>query len=343
MFLTLPWKQTMPFITGGSMRLSRLLAATCCAFATATICSPAIAADSYPTKPIRLIVPFTPGGLSDALARILARNIAKDWNQQVVIDNRPGAGTTLAADIVAKSPADGYTLFYQDITTHGINAGVYRKLPYNSLKDFAPIAMVSASPLIMCVHPSLPVKSVKELVALAKAKPGQISFGSSGNGTILHLSGAILMKLAGIELTHVPYKGSGQAVLAVLSGEVAMTFGTTTAVIPHLKAAKIRGLGVTTKERSPIFPDLPPIGETVPGYDVKLYQGILAPAGTPAAIVKKLNEELNRIMARKEIKDQWATYGAETVLLSTDEFAARFKNEVETLSRIAIESGARVD
>lgn len=325
------------------MRLNASLGVIGFTLLAAMICVPAISADYYPTKPIRLIVPFTPGGLSDALARIIAQNVQQDWKQQMVIDNRPGAGTTLAADIVAKAPNDGYTLFYQDITTHGINAGLYRKLPYNSLKDFVPVAMVSASPLILVVHPSLPVKSVKELVALAKMQPGKITFGSSGNGTILHLSGALLMKLAGINLTHVPYKGSGQAVVAVLGGEVAMTFGTTTSVIPHLQSGKVRGLGVTTTQRSPIFPDLPPIAETVPGYDVKLYQGILAPAGISGAIVKKLNEELNQIMSRPKIKEQWATYGAEAVIMTPNEFAVRFKNEVEKLSKIAVESGAHID
>ena len=309
----------------------------------AIVCAPASAAEQYPTKPIRLIVPFPPGGLSDALARIIARNIAQDWKQQLVIDNRPGAGTTLAADIVAKSPADGYTLFYQDITTHGINAGLYRKLPYDSLKDFVPIAMVSASPLILCVHPSLGVKSVKDLVALARAQPSRINFASSGNGTILHLSGALLMKLAKIDLTHVPYKGSAPAVTAVLSGEVAMTFGTTTSVIPHLKSGKIRGLAVTTKEPSQMFPEFPPIAQTVPGYDVKLFQGIIAPAGMPGDIVKKLNGELNAIMSRPDIKEQWATYGAEVVLLAPNEFATRFKEELDKLSKIAIDSGARMD
>lgn len=325
------------------MRLNSSLSVIFSTLLAWSICAPAIGADDYPTKPIRLIVPFTPGGLSDALARIIARNVQQDWKQQMVIDNRPGAGTTLAAEIVAKAPNDGYTLFYQDITTHGINAGLYRKLPYSSLNDFVPVAMVSASPLIMCVHPSLPVKSVKELVALAKAQPGKINFGSSGNGTILHLSGALLMKLAGINLTHVPYKGSGQAVTATLGGEVAVVFGTTTSVIPHLKSGKVRGLGVTTTQRSPIFPGLPPIAETIPGYDVKLYQGILAPAGMPSAIVNRLNEGLNRIMSRPDIKEQWATYGAEAVLLTPNEFAVRFKNEVEKLSKIAIESGAQID
>ena len=325
------------------MRRNPWLCIFACAALAATVGVPAQAAEQYPSKPIRLIVPFPPGGLSDALARIIARGVSQDWKQQLVIDNRPGAGTTLASDIVAKSPPDGYTLFYQDITTHGINAGLYRKLPYDSVKDFVPIAMVSASPLILCVHPSLGVKSVKELVALAKAQPGRITFGSSGNGTILHLSGALLMKLANIDLTHVPYKGSAPAVTAVLSGEVGMTFGTTTSVIPHLKSGKIRGLAVTTKERSPMFPDSPPIAQTVPGYDVKLYQGIIGPAGIAPDIVKKLNGELNGIMGRPENKAQWATYGAQVVLLTPGEFAARFREEIDKLSRITLESGARID
>lgn len=301
------------------------------------------AADAYPVKPIRMVVPFPPGGLSDGLARIIAQNLAQEWGQQMVIDNRPGAGTTLAADLVAKSAADGYTLFFQDIATHGINAGLYRKLPYDTLKDFAPVAMASASPLILSVHPSLPVRSVSELVALARSRPGEINYGSSGNGAILHLAGEMFKKLGKIDLVHVPYKGSPPAVTALLSGEVAVVFATTGSVLPHMQAGKIRALAVTTAQRSPLLPDLPPIADALPGFDIKLYQGILAPGRTPRDIVVKLNGEINRIMARPAAKEAWARFGAETVIVTPEEFAARFREEVAKLSRLAVESGARID
>ncbi|MGZ5175437.1 MAG: tripartite tricarboxylate transporter substrate-binding protein, partial [Burkholderiales bacterium] len=243
--------------------------------------SNAQSAETFPSKPIRLIVPFPPGGLSDGLARLIGQNIAQEWGQQVIVENRPGAGTTLAADIVAKSPADGYTLFFQDVTTHGINAGLYRSLPYDAQRDFVPVAFASASPLVLSVHPSLPARSVNELVALARARPGQINYGSSGNGAVLHLAGEMFKKLARVDLVHVPYKGSPPAVTAVVSGEVAVVFATTGSVIPQMHARKVRGLAVTTAERSPLLPELPPIGEVVPGYDLMLYQGILAPVKTP--------------------------------------------------------------
>ncbi len=325
------------------MRLDSWLSAIAAVLFLSVIHSPAVSADNYPAKPIRMIVPFPPGGLSDGLARTFAQGIAQDWGQQMVVDNRPGAGTTLAADLAAKASGDGYTLFFQDITTHGINAGLYRKLPYHSLKDFVPVAMASASPLILCVHPSLAAKSAKDLIALAKAQPGRINYGSSGNGTILHLSGELFKKLAGINLVHVPYKGSPPAVAALLGGEVSVVFATTGSVLPHIKSGKVRALGVTTAQRSPLLPDISPIADTLPGYDIKLYQGILAPAGTPRAIVSKLNHEFNQIMSRPDANVQWTRLGAEVVIFTPEESASHFRGEVAKLSRLAAESGARID
>ena len=301
------------------------------------------AAEAYPVKPIRMIVPFPPGGLSDGLARIIGQHLAQEWGQQIVVDNRPGAGTMLAADLVAKSPADGYTLFFQDLTTQGINAGLYRKLPYDSVGDFVPIAMASTSPLILSVHPSLPARSVRELVALAKAKPGQINYGSSGSGAILHLAGETFKKLAGVDMLHVPYKGSPPAVTATLAGEVAVVFATTGSVLPHIKSGRIRALAVTTAARSPLLPELAPIAETVPGYDIILYQGILAPARTPRELVVRLNAEINKFMARPASKESWANFGAEILIASPEEMNTRYRQEIAKLSRLAVESGARID
>ena len=308
-------------------------------------CLPAIAAaaESYPLKPIRLVVPFPPGGLSDGLARIIGQHLAQEWGQQVMVDNRPGASTVLAAELVAKAPADGYTLFFQDITTHGINAGLYRKLPYDSLNDFVPVAMASASPLILSVHPSLPARSVRELTALARARPGQIAYGSSGNGTILNLAAETFKKLAGVDMLHVPYKGSPPAVTAAMAGEVAVVFATTASVLPHVRSGRIRALAVTTAARSPLMPDLPPIADALPGYDIVLYQGMLAPGKTPREIVARLNTEVNRLLARPASKDAWANLGAEIVIATPAEMDARFQQEVTKLAKLAVESGARID
>lgn len=301
------------------------------------------AAEPYPVKPIRMIVPFPPGGLADGLARIIGQGLTQEWGQPVLVDSRPGGGTTLAADLVAKSPADGYTLFFQDINSQGINAGLYRKLPYDTLNDFAPVAMASASPLVLSVHPSLPISSVKQLVVLAKARPGEINYGSSGSGAILHLAAEMFRKQAGVNLVHVPYKGSPPAVTALLSGEVAVVFATTGSVLPHVRAGRIRALGVTTAQRFALLPELAPIADALPGYDLMLFQGILAPAKTPREIVLKLNAEMNRIMSRPAAKEAWTKLGAETMLMTPEDFTARYRAEVGRLSRLAAELGAKVE
>jgi tripartite-type tricarboxylate transporter receptor subunit TctC len=308
----------------------------------AMLCT-AHAADTYPVKPIRIIVPFPPGGLSDGLARIIGQGLTQEWGQQVIVDNRPGAGTTLAADIAAKAPADGYTLFFQDLTTHGINAGLYRKLPYDSLRDFAPVVMASASPLILTVHPSVPATSTRQLLTLAKSRPGEILYGSSGSGAILHLAAEMFKRAGQVDLVHVPYKGSPPAVIAVLSGEVAVVFATTGSVLPHTQSGRLRALAVTTAQRSPLLPGLPPIADALPGYDLMLYQGILAPARTPRDLIAKLNTEINRIMSRPAARESWARLGAETVIVTPDELNQRFQSEVAKLSRLAVESGAKID
>jgi tripartite-type tricarboxylate transporter receptor subunit TctC len=300
-------------------------------------------ADSFPSRSIRLIVPFPPGGLSDGLARIIGQALTQQWGQPVVVDNRPGAGTTLAADIVAKSPPDGHTLLFQDITTHGINAGLYSKLPYDARSDFSAIAFASASPLVLTVHPSLPINSTRELVTLARARPGQINYGSSGNGAVLHLAGELFKKLAHVDLVHVPYKGSPPAVTALISGEVALVFATTGSVIPHMHTGKVRTLAVTTSHRSPLLPELPTLNESVAGYDLVLYQGILAPAKTPREVVTKLNAEINSIMSKTASREQWRRLGAEPVTISVDDSARRFAEEISKLSRMAVETGAKID
>lgn len=300
-------------------------------------------AQSYPSKSVRVIVPFPPGGISDALARITAQNLSATFDQQFVVDNRPGAGTTIAADMVAKAPPEGYTIYFTDVTTHAINATLYAKLLYDSVKDFTQIALVAQSPLILVVHPSMPVKSVRELIALAKSKPDEITYASSGNGTILHLSMEALKSMARIKMVHVPYKGSAQAVAALLGGEATVSFSTTPAALPNIQAGKLRPLAVTSAKRSPVLPDVPALGETIKGYDILLYSGIMGPAGIPRDIVNKLHAELMKMLKQPKVREQWARYGASPVSMTPEQFTEHLKSDIAKLGKIVKASGAKID
>lgn len=309
-----------------------------------TVAVPAWAQTSYPTKSIRLVHGFTPGGISDVLARAIGAKLGDSLGQQVVVDPRPGAGTTIASDLIAKSPGDGYTLFLQDITTHAINASLYRKLPYDSLNDFTPITLIAATPLMLLVHPSLPVKSVKELVALAKKRPNEIAHGSSGNGTILHLASEMLKSMTGTQMIHVPYKGSPQAVAGLLGGEVALSFSTMPPALPNVQAGKLRALGVTTAERSKAAPEVPTLKEAgLPDFELVLYSGILGPRGVPAPIVERLNTEIARVVRLPELEKIYSKVGAVAVTNTPQEFARHMKSEMEKLGKLVRLSGARID
>jgi len=299
---------------------------------------------SYPTKPLRIVVGFPAAGISDGLARTLAKLLSQELGKQVVIDNRPGAGTTLAANLVAKSPADGYTLFMQDMTTHAINASLYQKLPYDSIKDFTPISLVASTPLVLVIHPSLPVKSVKDLIALAKARPGEVSYGSSGVGTVIHLSGETFKKRAAINLLHVPYKSGTLAVLGIIGGEIALTFATMPSPIPMMQAGKLRALGVTTLKRASAIPDVPTISEAgVPGFEVVLYSGLLAPAGLPKDILARLNSEVVKAVNAPEVRAYFNNISAEPITSTPEEFAAHMASEMVKLGLAVKDSGARAD
>jgi tripartite-type tricarboxylate transporter receptor subunit TctC len=301
-------------------------------------------AQEYPAKPIRLVVGFTAGGISDVLARAIGAKLAAGIGQQVVVDNRPGAGTTIASEIVAKAPPDGYTLFMQDITTHAINATLYKKLPYDTVKEFTPISLVASSPLLLLVHPSLPVKTVKELIALAKSKPGQIVYASSGNGTILHLAAETLKSMAGIDMVHVPYKGSSQAVQGVLTGEVAVSFSTMPPALPQVKSGRLRAIGVTTPKRNAAAPDVPTIDEAgLKGFDIVLYSGVLAPAKLPPAIVAKLNSELAKVVNNPEVKNTYASLGVDPLTDTPEHFAAHILSDIDKLGKAVRAAGAHVD
>ena len=298
----------------------------------------------YPAKPIRLVHGFTPGGISDVLARAIGAKLHAAMGQQVPVDSRPGAGTTIASDIIAKSPPDGYTLFMQDITTHAINASLYRKLPYDSIRDFTAISLVATTPLMLLVHPSLPVTSLKELIALAKSRPGQIIYASSGNGTILHLSMERLKAMAGIDMVHVPYKGSPQAVQGLMGGEVAVSFSTMPPALPNVKAGRLRALGVTTAKRVSAAPEVPTLSEAgLKGYEMVLYSGILGPAGIPREIVNKLNAELAKVVAAADYRQTLNALGAEPITMTPEQFAAHLRSEIDRLGAIVKAVGARVD
>jgi len=306
---------------------------------TATAC-----AQDYPAKPIRLVVGFTAGGISDVLARAIGAKLSAGIGQQVVVDNRAGAGTTIASDIVAKSPPDGYTLFMQDITTHAINATLYKKLPYDTVKDFTPVSLVASSPLLLLVHPSLPVKTVKELIALAKSKPGQIVYASSGNGTILHLAAETMKSMAGIDMVHVPYKGSSQAVQGVLTGEAAVSFSTMPPALPQVKSGRLRAIGVTTPKRNAAVLDVPTVDEAgLKGFDVVLYSGVLGPAKLPAAVVAKLNSELAKVVNNSEVKATYASLGVDPLTDTPEHFAAHILSEIDKLGKAVRAAGAHVD
>ena len=305
----------------------------------------ALAQADYPSKPIRLVAGFPAGGISDVLARALAARMSLSIGQQVIVDNKPGAGTTIAGDLIAKSAPDGYTIWLQDITTHAINATLYAKLPYDSLKDFTPISLVAATPLMLVVHPSTAATSVKELIALLKASPGRYSYGSSGNGTIIHLSGEMLKAAGGgLDVQHVPYKGSAPATTAILSGEVAFVFTTMPPAVANIKSGKLRALAVTSPRRSLAAPEVPTMVEAgVPGFEIVLYSGILAPPGLSPALVRRLQAEFAKVVREPETRAVYDSIGAEPLTNSPDELRAMIASEIAKLAPVVRASGARVD
>ena len=300
--------------------------------------------DSYPTKPIRLLVGFPPGGSTDILSRQVGLRLAAALGQQVVIDNRAGAAGNLASELVAKGTPDGYTLLMATVSSHGINPGLYKKVPYDAVKDYAPVTLVASYPLILAVNPAVPVKNVKDLIALAKAKPGTVRFGSSGNGSPGHLSGEIFKGMAGVDLVHVPYKGGAPSTLAVLSGEVQVTFATLPGAMPLIKSGKLNGPAVTTAKRSPALPDVPTIAESgLPGFDVSSWAGLMAPAGTPRGVVQKLNAATVKALADTDMRERLASEGAEPVGNTPEQFAAFVKIELAKWARAIKQAGAQID
>ncbi len=307
-------------------------------------CGAAHAQSDYPSKPVRLVVSFAAGGISDVLARALAIPLSRQLGQQVIVENKPGAGTTIAADFITRAAPDGYTIWLQDITTHAINVALYSKLPYDSVRDFTYIAMVASTPLMLVVHPSTPASSVRELVSLLKANPGKYSYGSSGNGTIVHLASEMLKSAAGVEALHVPYKGSNPATAAILAGEVSFVFSTMPPAISNAKAGKLRALGVTTAKRVDAAPEIPTMIEAgLRDFEIVLYSGIMGPKGMDRSLVRRLNAEFAKVVQAPEIRNVYEKIGAEPLAMSPEEFEKRTQAEIAKLGPVVKASGAKVD
>jgi len=300
-------------------------------------------AQDYPNRPIRVIVPFSPGGAVDGPTRVLAQELGKRLGQQVVIDNRPGAGATIGSEAVAKAPPDGYTLLLAS-QTNAISATLYSKLSFNPIDDFVPISLIGREPGVVVVHPSLPAKTVQELIALARAKPGQIDYASSGNGSGQHLFAAQLFSLAGVKLNHVPYRGSGQATTDLIGGVVSVSVPGLSGMLPHIRSGKLRALAVTGTHRAPQLPDVPTLAEAgFPGYSAYVWLGLLAPKGTPAQIIERLNRDVLAALDTAEVKGYMANASIEPLGTTPAEFAAFFRAERDTWARVIKDTGAKLE
>ncbi len=300
-------------------------------------------ADTFPNKPIRIVVPFPPGGATDMVARLIATKMSEKWGSPVLIDNRAGAGGNVGSDIVAKSAPDGYTLVMGVTGSHAINTSLYSKMPYDPVADFVPISQVAVVPNVIVVHPSVPASTLAELVALAKREPGKLNYASLGNGTAAHLGMEMLKSAAGIDITHVPYKGSAPAVSDLLAGQVQLMVDGLPSALPHVKAGKLRAIAVTSLHRAPTLPDLPTVAESYPGFYADAWSGLFAPKGTPQFVVDKLSAEVQRILRLPDVREKLAALGAEPVGSTQAEFAAHVKREIAKWAQVVKTSGAKVD
>ena len=298
----------------------------------------------YPGKPVRIVVPFPAGGTTDILARAVAQKLTETGGQPVLVDNRPGAGGNIGAELVAKSAPDGYTLLMGTVGTHAINPGLYAKMPYDHQRDFAPVILVAGVPNVLVVNPAVPVNSVQELIAYAKANPGKLNFASSGSGTSIHLSGELFKTMSGVQMTHIPYKGSSPALTDLLGGQVQLMFDNLPSALPHIRAGKLRALAVTSAQRAPALPDVPTVAEAgLPGFEASSWFGLLAPAGTPKDIIAKLNAEVAKWLATPEARDKLTVQGANAVGNSPEEFTQFIAAETIKWQKVIKDSGAKVE
>ena len=300
-------------------------------------------AQAYPAKPIRIVVPFTPGGFNDTLGRTIANHLQGTWGQVVVVENKPGGNTTIGTDIVAKSPPDGYTLLIISFP-FAVTPSLMKNVPYDILKDFSPVIIAADTPNLLVVNPMVPVKTVQELIVLAKAKPKALNYASTGSGTSNHISMELFKNLAGVDITHVPYKGSAPAVTDLLGGQVQVMFDNVPNVLQHVKAGKLRALGVSGLTRSPLAPDVPTVNDSgVPGYEVKVWFGLTAPAGTPKEIITKLNAEVTRMLAIPEVRDRFLAQGVEVVGTTPEQAAEHIRSQRTKWAKVVADSGATID
>jgi tripartite-type tricarboxylate transporter receptor subunit TctC len=298
---------------------------------------------AYPVKPIRFVIPFSPGGAADVPARMIGQELARTLGQQVITDNRPGAGGGIGAEAVAKSPPDGYTLLMIS-NTHAISASLYKKLNYDILKDLAPVMQIAAAPNVLVVHPSIPARNVKQLIALAKSRPGAIDYASSGNGSAQHLFAALFTSMAGVKMNHVPYKGSAQATTDLIAGHIQVSVPGINNVLQHVKAERLRALGVTSTYRAAELPEVPTIAEAgVTGYEAILWLGIMAPGGTPASTIARLNSEITRILRQPEIKEGFARVGTDVLATDPQKFGALIKSEIDKWAKVVKETGVQAN
>ena len=302
------------------------------------------AAQAYPAKPVTIVVPFAPGGTTDILARIVGQGLGAELGQPFVVDNRAGAGGNIGASLAAKAPADGYTLFMGTVGTHAINQALYKKMPFDPVKDFAPLSRVATVPNLLVAHPSQPYKTVKELIAYAKANPGKVTYGSPGSGASPHVSGDLFKSMTGTDLLHVPYKGSAPAMTDLLGGQISIMFDNMPSAIQHVRSGKLRPIAVTTAKRSPELPDVPTIAEAgVPGYEAMSWFGMFAPAATPQPLLDKLNAALVKVLNQPDVKKKIAEQGGDVVAETPAQFAAFIKSETAKWGKVVKDSGATVD
>jgi len=310
------------------------------------VCAATLAVDAgaqtWPARPIRMIVPFAAGGGTDIQARLFSVKLTPALGQSVLVDNRPGAGGNIGAELVAKAPPDGYTVLFQSASL-AVNQTLYTKLNYSAVRDLAPVLLVSSTPLVLVVHPSVPAKSVKDLIALARAKPDSFNFGSNSTGSTSHLSAELLKTMTGTKMTHIPYKGSGQATTELLGGEIDLFFSTLPPALPHIKAGKMRALAVTTLKRSPVLPEVPTMNDTVKGFESDNWYGMFFPAGTAREIITRYHAEMMKVLKDPEVRTLMERDGSEPLGSTPEEFGAYFKREVEKYAKVIKASGARAE
>ncbi len=323
--------------------MHRITYLTAALAATAALLATPALAQQYPARPLRVVVPFAPGGAVDIVARMVAQRIGEAFGQTVVVDNRPGAGGTLGTDIVAKARPDGYTLLIASMGV-AVNAVLYPKLPYDTLKDLAPVTLLAEQPNIVVVHPSVPAKSVRDLLFLARAKPGQITYASGGVGSNSHFATVLFLMMAEVDMLHVPYKGLGPAITELVGGQVQMAVSNVSTALPHVKAGKLRLLAVTTKKRFPLLPDTPTVEESgVPGYESSGWYALWAPAGTPAQILARLNKEVTQVLNSAAMKEQLGGQGLEPIPSTPEAFARRLRLEIEQWRQVVKTTGAKAE